>query len=115
MNEVPSLRLRRANNAGVSAEGEFLLCCMNAVRQTEWNFSLQRSIEWAGELQKPLVAVEPFRYGDRWASDRLHRFVVQGMVNSAKRLARRNKSELLHARVNSSCTYGPPLRKLAAI
>ena len=60
---------------------------MIASRRTEWNFSLQRAIEWAVELRKPLVIFEPLRIGYRWASDRLHRFVIDGMADHAKRLA----------------------------
>jgi len=60
---------------------------MIAFRRTEWNFSLQRAVEWATELGKPLVIFEPLRIGYRWASDRLHRFVIDGMADNAARVA----------------------------
>lgn len=59
---------------------------MIAFRRTHWNFSLQRAVEWARELNKPLVIFEPLRIGYRWASDRLHRFVLDGMADQARRL-----------------------------
>ena len=59
MNNVTSLRLRRLSNAGVSAEGEFVLYWMTAFRRTEWNFSLQRAVDWARELRKPLLCSSP--------------------------------------------------------
>ncbi len=60
---------------------------MTAFRRTGWNFSLQRAIEWSRNLNKPLVVFEPLRCGYRWASDRLHQFVIQGMADNARRLA----------------------------
>ncbi len=59
---------------------------MIAARRTDWNFSLQRAVDWARHLKKPLVVFEPLRCGYRWASDRLHQFVVQGMADNARRL-----------------------------
>jgi deoxyribodipyrimidine photo-lyase len=59
---------------------------MIAFRRTAYNFSLQRAIEWAVELKKPLVIFEPLRIGYQWASDRLHRFVIDGMSEQARRL-----------------------------
>lgn len=61
---------------------------MIASRRTEWNFGLQRAVEWARDLNKPLVVFEALRCDYRWASDRLHRFVIQGMADNARRLER---------------------------
>lgn len=76
ISKIPELRLRTVNDGSINAEGEFVLYWMIAVRRTEWNFSLQRAEEWARELRKPLVVFEPLRCGYRWASDRLHQFVI---------------------------------------
>ena len=38
------------------------------------------------ELGKPLVILEALRAGYPWASDRLHRFVLDGMADTARRL-----------------------------
>ncbi len=84
---VPETRIQACNPAPVRAEGEFVLYWMIAFRRTEWNFSLQRAVEWAAELRKPLVIFEPLRIGYRWASDRLHRFVIDGMADNATRIA----------------------------
>jgi deoxyribodipyrimidine photo-lyase len=62
---------------------------MIASRRTEWNFGLQRAIEWARELKKPLLVFEPLRCGYPWASDRFHAFVIQGMADNAQRLGSR--------------------------
>ena len=84
---VPQLRIEACNSAPVRTDGEFVLYWMIAFRRTEWNFSLERAVEWAVELKKPLVIFEPLRLGYRWASDRLHRFVIDGMADNAARIA----------------------------
>jgi deoxyribodipyrimidine photo-lyase len=55
---------------------------MTATRRVERNFGLQRSVEWATELKRPLVVLEALRCGYPWASDRLHRFIMDGMLDN---------------------------------
>lgn len=84
---VPKIRIRVCNLAPVRRDGDFVLYWMIAFRRTEWNFSLERAVGWAVELGRPLVIFEPLRVDYRWASDRLHRFVIDGMANNAARVA----------------------------
>ena len=56
---------------------------MTASRRVTWNFALDRAVEWAEKLQKPLVILEALRCGYPWASDRMHRFVTDGMAENA--------------------------------
>jgi deoxyribodipyrimidine photo-lyase len=65
-------------------DGDFVLYWMIAYRRTSWNFALDRSIEWAEKLGKPLVILEALRAGYKWASDRMHRFVLDGMADNAR-------------------------------
>ena len=58
---------------------------MIAARRLGWNFALDRAVAWAKELGKPLVILEALRAGHRWASDRLHRFVLDGMQDNLQR------------------------------
>ncbi len=60
---------------------------MIAARRTCWNFALDRAIDWARRLSRPLVVFEPLRVAYPWASDRLHRFVLEGMRDNALRSA----------------------------
>ena len=55
---------------------------MIAARRTQWNFALDRGITWARELRKPLVVFEALRVDYPWASDRLHRFLLDGMADN---------------------------------
>lgn len=86
MTTVPEIRICTQNDTQVNAEGDFVLYWMIANRRTEWNYSLQRAVQWARDLRKPLVVLEALRTGYRWASDRVHYFVIQGMADNARRL-----------------------------
>ncbi len=86
MPSVPALRVRRIGSTGVRTDCDYVLYWMIANRRTSWNFSLQRAIEWCTQLQKPLVVMEALRSGHCWASDRLHRFILQGMADNRRAL-----------------------------
>lgn len=84
---VPDLRIRVLNDAPVRPGGKWVLYWMTAARRTSWNFALDRALEHAAALNRPLVVVEALRCGHRWASDRFHAFVVQGMADNARAFA----------------------------
>lgn len=84
---VPQIRCRSLNEQPIAEQGDYVLYWMVAYRRADWNFSLQRAIEWATDLGKPIVVLEALRAGYKWASDRLHHFVVQGMADNQKRFA----------------------------
>jgi deoxyribodipyrimidine photo-lyase len=81
---VPVLRVRKLNDHPVKVEGKYVLYWIIAARRTRWNFALDRAVELARELDRPLIVLEPLRVGYRWASDRIHRFVIDGMADNAK-------------------------------
>ncbi len=84
---VPKIRIQSCNTAPIRGDGEFVLYWMIVFRRLSSSFSLQRAVELAVELRKPLVIFEPLRIGYRWASDRIHRFVIDGMAENAVRVA----------------------------
>lgn len=84
---IPGLRLARVNAAPARPQGDYVLYWMIAQRRVRSNFALERAVEIARELGKPLVVFEGLRCGYAWASDRLHRFVLDGMADNARRLA----------------------------
>ena len=63
-----------------------MLYWMIATRRTKWNFALDRAVDWAKKLGKPLIVFEPLRCGYLWANDRLHRFVIEGMLDNREAL-----------------------------
>ena len=89
MAKVPELRRRLLNDAPVNPEGDYVLYWMVAFRRTHYNFALERAVEWARELKRPVLVFEALRVGYPWASDRLHTFILQGMADQHRRLADR--------------------------
>ena len=52
---VPVLRVRKLNGHPVKVEGKYVLYWMIAARRTRWNFALDRAVELARELDRPLA------------------------------------------------------------
>jgi deoxyribodipyrimidine photo-lyase len=82
------VRIRLANDAPVRADRGYVLYWMVAARRAQSNFALQRAVELAIELRRPLVVLEALRAGYAWASDRSHAWVLQGMADNAQAFAR---------------------------
>ncbi len=83
---IPPLRLRSVNDHPLRADGDYVLYWMIAFRRLGWNFALDHALDRAHALGKPLLIFEPLRVRYRWASDRLHRFVIEGMREHATAL-----------------------------
>ncbi len=86
---VPDIRIQVARDAPVAVDGDYVLYWMIAYRRYDYNYALERAVEWAKQLGKPLVILEALRVGYRWASDRLHKFVIDGMRDNAERFESR--------------------------
>ena len=82
MNSVPLIRVRSGNSLPVRQDGDFVLYWMIASRRLTWNFALDRAVEWAQKLRKPLVILEALRCSYPWASERMHRFILDGMAEN---------------------------------
>ncbi|MDP9340029.1 MAG: deoxyribodipyrimidine photolyase [Acidobacteriota bacterium] len=85
---VPAIRIRSCNDAPILAHSQYVLYWMIANRRLSYNFSLDRALDHCRDLRKPLVILEALRIGYQWASDRLHRFVIDGMADNAAGAAR---------------------------
>ena len=94
---VPEIRISRLNDHDVRGGGDYVLYWMVAARRTSWNFALDRAVEHAESLRKPLVILEALRCDYPWASERLHQFAVDGMRDN------------LHACQAHGVTYYPYL------
>lgn len=77
--EAPTSRVARANDHPIREDGRYVVYWMIAQRRTRWNFGLQQAVHHARRLGKPLVVVEALSASYRWASDRFHAFVIDGM------------------------------------
>jgi deoxyribodipyrimidine photo-lyase len=83
LQKVPAIRVRECNEAAVRPAAKYALYWMIANRRVTHNFALDRAIEYCREFGKPLVIFEALRCGYAWASDRMHRFVIDGMADNA--------------------------------
>ncbi|MFK8111299.1 MAG: deoxyribodipyrimidine photolyase [Rubripirellula sp.] len=86
---IPSVRHSHANDHPVREDGQYVLYWMIANRRTKYNFALQHAVDRAKQFGKPLVIFEPLRVQYRWANDRMHRFVIEGMRANAQALAKK--------------------------
>lgn len=80
---IAAERLHSVNPKPVNEQGRFVLYWMVSARRPQFNFALQHAAERAEQLNKPLVVLEPLRLKYRWASDRFHRFLIEGMRSNA--------------------------------
>jgi len=85
--KTPSSRVRALWALPFRTSGEYVLYWMTATRRAKWNFALDRSVQLARDLKKPLVILEALRLDYPWASERLHKFVLQGMDDNRRSFA----------------------------
>ena len=104
---IPQIRIIKTNGAPIRPEMDYVLYWMTAYRRTAWNYSLDRAVWWSKELGKPLVVLEALRCGYKWANDRLHRFVLEGMA--ANRESSQDKSVLYYPYVEKRPDEGKGL------
>ncbi|MCA9741013.1 deoxyribodipyrimidine photolyase [candidate division KSB1 bacterium] len=83
----PESRITACNDKPVREDGAFVLYWMIANRRTNDNFSLQRALGYARHLRKPLLVLEALRCDYQWVSDRLHSFIIDGMLDNAAAFA----------------------------
>ena len=84
---VPALRLRLGNDQPTRPDRDVVVYWMIGARRSSSSFGLDRALEHSRRLQRPLLVFEPLRAGYRWASDRHHAFVVEGMRANARAFA----------------------------
>ncbi|HEX4447822.1 MAG TPA: deoxyribodipyrimidine photo-lyase, partial [Polyangiaceae bacterium] len=82
-------RLRRLNDRPIAPRGDFVLYWSQAFRRADDNAALAYAIERANELGVPCLVYEALRPDYPHASDRIHRFVLEGARDTAARLAER--------------------------
>lgn len=87
--QVPAIRVKTLVDRPLRPDGEFVVYWMTAARRLGWNYALDHAVAIAEELARPLVVLEALRSNYPWASDRLHRFAIEGMAENARRAAGR--------------------------
>ncbi len=82
-----AIRVRAANPRPIQSERSYVLYWMISARRAAWSFALDRAVDHAQALRKPLVVLEALEVDYPWASDRLHCFVMQGMHDNLQAFA----------------------------
>lgn len=85
---ISPLRVR-SSAAPPRPDRAYVLYWMIAARRTSWSHALQHAVCLARDLGKPLLVLEALRIDSEWASQRVHRYVVQGMADNGRRFAER--------------------------
>ncbi|MBP6848843.1 MAG: deoxyribodipyrimidine photolyase, partial [Kofleriaceae bacterium] len=84
---VPLERVQVVGDRPLRGGATHVLYWMIAARRPRHNFALDHALDHARALGLPLIVLEPLRVGYGWASDRLHRFVLDGMAANAAAFA----------------------------
>jgi len=80
---VNPLRIRDVNGEPLRGDGEWVLYWMTSARRRRSNPALERAVEHASTLGRPLVVLEALRSDYPYASHRFHRFILDGMADNA--------------------------------
>lgn len=74
------IRLQTLNDRPVDTSKPYILYWMTSARRPQFNFALEHAISVANQHNIGLVVFEGLRMDYRWASDRFHQFVREGML-----------------------------------
>ena len=87
MPTAPTTRVRRLNADSIDPSGDYVLYWMVASRRPCWNHALDAAIDHARILGKPLIVFEPLNVDYRWANDRHHLAIIDGMLEQSRAFA----------------------------
>lgn len=80
---LSDLRIRDLNQKPIRKEQKYILYWMTPARRPHFNFAIDRSVELSIKLDRPLVVLETLFVDYPWASERIHQFIIDGMVDNA--------------------------------
>src|SRR6478672_2476728 len=72
-------RVISLNDRPINADARYVLYWMQMYKRVDDNHALIWAIRKANELKLPLVVYEGLKYYYPWASDRLHKFILEGV------------------------------------
>ena len=78
---TPNNRIHILNDTPVNPDGTYVLYWMTSFRRATYNYSLDYAVHKATTLGLPLLVFEGLRTCYPWSSERMHRFVIEGMRN----------------------------------
>ena len=93
-----NVRVRQLNSAGLRSQADYVLYWSQMNRRADSNQALSFAIELANQLDLPLACYEGLTCSYPYASDRFHRFILEGVAETEKRLAARGIGYTFHLR-----------------
>src|SRR5690349_19244051 len=87
--EVDAARVRTLNDAPLPSRRRYVLYWCLTTHRAEANHALDAALALGNHLRLPVVCYHPFGTRYLHASDRIHRFVLEGMADMARGLRRR--------------------------
>ena len=81
MTVVADLRIHAAEEPKPRTNGELVLYWMQTTQRVQYNFALEFAIEQANRLRLPVLVYHGLRHDYPWASDRIHTFILESVVD----------------------------------
>src|ERR1700733_1975465 len=91
-------RVRHLNSAGLRPRAGYVLYWSQMNRRADSNQALSFAVELANQLDLPVICYEGLTCSYPYASDRYHRFILEGVAETEKRLAARGIGYTFHLR-----------------
>ncbi|ABZ94830.1 Deoxyribodipyrimidine photolyase [Leptospira biflexa serovar Patoc strain 'Patoc 1 (Ames)'] len=82
---VKSDRIRVCNEKPIQLEKSYVLYWMQAYRRFDANHAFNHAVNLAKELNKELIVYEGLRMDYPWNSERIHQFILEGMIENQTR------------------------------
>lgn len=81
MTIVSDLRIHASQEPPPWIDGELVLYWMQTAQRVQYNFGLEFAIEQANRLRLPVLVYHGLRHDYPWASDRIHTFILETVVD----------------------------------
>ena len=81
MTRIDDLRIHAAGAPGPRSDGDLVLYWMQTTQRAYDNYALEFAIDQANKLGLPLLVYHGLRQDYPWASDRIHSFILESVVD----------------------------------
>ncbi len=78
---IDDLRIHAAREPQARTHGELVLYWMQTTHRAKFNFALEFAIDHANRMRLPVLVYHGLRHDYPWASDRIHTFVLESVVD----------------------------------
>jgi deoxyribodipyrimidine photolyase len=97
-----SSRVTQLNQFKLNTKGRYVLYWMQMFKRASHNYALNFAIQMANEHQLPLVVYEGLKFYYPWANDRIHTFILEGVVEKQAEFSERGIRYIFYLQRNSA-------------